>query len=114
MINRRSFLATVATLTGSVAFGVATRKSDEDWLIGCEDAEKLGVPVDDLNEYGDPKYHDVGFSTYREGNLNLIIAKSASFHDRWMKAHRHCVIERPRDRKRRIKIFRHYLYGEPA
>ena len=111
MLTRRSLLANVATLTGSVAFGVATLKSDEDWLIGITEAIAIGVRPEDV------KVHDVGcygcdFLTYREGNLNLIISDSPAFHERWMQAHRHCVIERPRERARRVKIFRFYLYGE--
>jgi hypothetical protein len=54
MISRRDFLSKVAVLTGSVAFGVATRKSDEDWLIRGKDAAEIGVNFDKLNEYCDP------------------------------------------------------------
>lgn len=107
MLTRRSFLAKVAVLTGSIAFGVATRGSDEDWLISAHDATGLGIAFDLPSDY--PDY----FRTYREGNINLIVYQTNNFRDRWMQAHRHCVIERPRERARRIRIFRHYLYGEP-
>lgn len=106
VITRRCFLAKVAVLTGSVAFGVATHKSDEDWLIAAIEATKLGIKFE-LSDYPND------FRTYRQGNLNLIVYESNDFRDRWMKAHRHCVIEQPRDKKRRVRIFRHYLYGEP-
>lgn len=104
---RRDFLKRLAVLTGSVAFGVATHNSDEDWLISDANVEELGVPRD----YWKEGYTE-GFHSYREGNINLVIYHSDDFRNRWMKAHRHCVIERPRDKARRVKIFRHYLYGE--
>lgn len=106
MITRRDMLKRLAVLTGSVAFGVATHGSDEDWLISQENAAQLGLPCE-----SDPRYPHA-FCTYREGNLNVIIWHTKAFRDRWMEAHRHCQIERPRDRARRVRIFRHYLYGE--
>lgn len=112
MITRRSFLSTCAVLTGSVAFGVATHNSDEDWLISASDALRLGVPLNDKHW---DQYMLEGFSSYREGGLNLIIywdEKCHVFRDCWMRAHEHCMVERPRKKSRRIKIFRHYLYGE--
>lgn len=106
-MTRRSFLAASAMLTGSVAFGVATRQSDEDWLW-----------MDDKwpEHHGG---HDVrypfedGFHAIRHGNVNIIVPHSDEFRQRWLKAHRHCMVERPREKARRIRIFRHYLYGEP-
>lgn len=106
-MNRRDFLARVGLLTGSVAFGVATHQSDEDWLISQADYDKLGL------KGGDPASRiGRGFHSVRHGNINYVIYHDDDFRDRWLKAHRHCEIERPRNKARRVKIFRHYLYGE--
>lgn len=108
MIQRREFLKRFAVLTGSIAFGVGRRNSDEDWLVHANDAKELGITGiwNPSNEYTE------GFHSFREGNVNVIVCHSQDFKDRWMRAHRHCVIERPRSKARRVKIFRHYLYGD--
>lgn len=111
MISRCD-LKQFAILTGSVAFGVARHNSDEDWLISDKNASAMGIMSYDLGDYTN------GFRAYREGNLNLIVYCEEdnrgywSFRERWLMAHQHCMIERPREKARRIKIFRHYLYGE--
>lgn len=109
MITRRSMLTALAALTGSAAFGVATSKSDEDYLISPADASQLGVNVDE-DMLHDPAY-PMTFRSYRDGNINLIIYGSEEFRDKWMKAHRHCLIERPKDKARRVQIFKHYMEG---
>jgi hypothetical protein len=106
-MNRRDFLGRVAILTGSVAFGVATHKSDEDWLISKEDFEAMGLSSSAVGSVAEE-----GSKSIRVGNQNFIVYGNTDFRNRWMKAHRHCVIERPSDKARRIKIFRHYLHGE--
>lgn len=113
MIKRRDILARHAMLTGSVAFGVAGRNSDEDWLIGPEELADVLVEFNpEIDQYGRILDGECNFNSVREGKYNLIVCHSIVFGYMWMKAHRHCKIERPRDKKRRIKIFRHYLYGE--
>lgn len=109
MIKRKDILARHATLTGSVAFGVAGHRSDEDWLIESIDASEFCNVPWKVSAYVPGEY---GFLSYREGKYNLVIYDTLTFKLNWMKAHEHCKIERPRDKKRRIKIFRHYLYGE--
>lgn len=98
-------------LTGSVAFGVATEKSDVDYFIPSTVADKF-PPNDNESTEG---ASDCGeFRSIRESELNFIISKSADFDCRWMLAHEQCVQEKPNSKARRIAIFRHYLYGEPA
>lgn len=109
-MTRRDFLSSVAIATGSAAFGVAKANSDCDWLISSEEFNKLDLPIDNVGRVnsGGGWFHSV-----RHGKDNFIIYTDPEFAERWMAAHRHCKIERPRSKDRRIVIFRHYLYDEP-
>jgi hypothetical protein len=91
-------LKEIGILTGSRAYGVSRELSDWDWLIDSRMAPALGLPRPKSGES----------LNLRQGNINLIVCDYA-FRERWMKAHRHCVIERPQSKSRRIAIFRHYL-----
>jgi hypothetical protein len=116
---RREALRRYGTLTGSVAFGVAGRYSDEDWLISPAAFEKLDLPVRRVQLYGtlgafSTCRREVAFrqfATYREGRINLIVWFSEEFARQWMKAHHHCLVERPKSKARRQAIFRHYMEG---
>lgn len=105
---RRDFLRSAALFTGSIAFGVGTRNSDEDYLLDRRLASD--AKVGRTQWQGD---YPLEFRSYREGNINVIVFFHPEFERRWYAAHDHCMIERPREKSRRIKIFRHYLYGEP-
>lgn len=99
-ILRPSELREFGILTGSRAFGVPTDRSDYDWLVDSSMAPALGVPRPKLGES-----HNL-----RQGNLNLIVC-DYKFREKWMRAHRHCQIEQPRSKARRIAIFHHYMRG---
>src|SRR5690349_13408823 len=103
-ILRPSRLNRIGVLTGSQAFGVSHKDSDFDWLIDSHWARWIGIAHEPDSE------HAGASCSVRQGNINLIFG-DANFRERWMLAHRHCVIERPTNKARRIHIFRHYLRG---
>jgi hypothetical protein len=114
--HRRAFLiANGAVLTGSRAFGVNGPGSDEDWLVPWELAEQMGIQLDPdskIEYWGDDgKSITVPLFTARDGIANYIVPAFTWFWDAWMRAHRHCLIERPESKERRIDVFSHYLYG---
>jgi len=105
-------LKRLAVLTGSVAFGVAKPNTDEDWLISEDALTELDDSQNDDDNGGYDCDECDGFRSVRYGAINLIVYQTEEFLARWMKAHNHCLIEQPRQKERRVKIFRHYLYGE--
>jgi len=105
---RISELSKHGILTGSTAFGVASREADEDWILYAYHAARCGINIAHCtHSYG----RDREFATYREGRINVVLAMTGSFLEAWLAAHRHCQIERPKSRARRVDVFRHYMEG---
>jgi len=98
-----------AMLTGSVAYGVDGPGSDIDWLLDHDTGILLcGEDMKRQDEAsGDGLFHSV-----RDGKHNYIIAVDDDFYCRWLVAHAHCMFERPKEKDRRIAIFRYHLYRE--
>ena len=105
--SRRDFLKMMAgaVLTGSQAFGVATASSDMDYLV-----KRPPRLSDGWRRKG--YYVGANYIVYEKGKTQLIFPTSKDAYERWMRAHNHCKAEKPRDKQRRIAIFRHFLYGE--
>lgn len=105
MMDTRPRLPEVALLTGSRAFGVC--QNDSDW-------DYVSVTPPRGNGWRWLTYNiGDGYLVYRHGNRNVIVCTSKTTFDRWMRAHRHCLIERPQRKERRKVIFDHYMYGMP-
>lgn len=119
--SRRQFggLSLLAMLTGSKVFGVPTeRPVDEDYLcLGTKDdafelADDGWEVGGSLAEMDNPEFEENGFVSLKRDGVNVIFTASETFAEKWIKAHDHCVREPQPDKPSRIKVFRHYLYGE--
>lgn len=112
-MDRRKWLESTGYLTGSMAFGVATEESDEDWLVlpGRPESEFNGLRESPTGSM-ERDVQGVEFVCYRDGKLNIIRALTQSFADRWRIAHDICMRLKPTKKSHRKLIFRMALYGE--
>lgn len=93
----------LAMSTGSAAFGCHNPK-DLDYLV-------WNYPPEQVTHFHS-RERVMSFMSRKIGNKDLIQTTDVDFIERWCRAHDHCMAERPLTKEDRIKVFRHYLYGE--